>query len=155
MKRTLRSPAIPATACVVGFLVYVVIVSAQSNKTFSDTVTKPDPNALVLPADDQRQLDLINDRIAQMKPQLEDAKKQQADAQAKLAEANSFISQYNQIDAVRMAFLFRIAADVCHCETKDLEFSADGKSVMKKKTVTMTAPVTSATGTEMVPKPKP
>lgn len=137
-----------------------LIAMAQSspNKTFSDAATKPkaDPNALALPADDQKQLDLINDRLAQMKPQLEQAKKQQEQAQSMLNEANSFISQYNTVDAARMAFLFRVAADVCHCETKELEFSADGKSVVKKKAV---AAVTTAGQTlppvTMESKPKP
>jgi len=91
--------------------------------------------SLKLSADDQKQLDAINEQISQMKPQLEKAQKQQSDAQAKLQEANAFISQYNQVDALRMAFLFRVAADVCGCKTSELEFSADGKSVVKKSEV--------------------
>jgi hypothetical protein len=109
---------------------FAVLAVQQS----SDAVTKPkfDPNALALGADDQKQLDLINDRLATMKPQLEKAQKQQADAQAALNEANSFIAQYNQIESIRVAFLFRIAADVCGCKTSELEWSPDGKSVVRK-----------------------
>lgn len=132
----------------------VVAQTPSAPKTF-DVVTKakPDPNVLTLPPDDQKQLDLINDRIVQMKPQLEAAQKQRDDAQSRLNEANSFIAQYNTIDAARMAFLFRIAADVCGCKTTDLEFSVDGKSVVKRKPA-VSSIVTAPNTSELNAKPK-
>ena len=145
-------------APILTMLIFAGFTIGQQSPNNAVTQVRPDPNALALAPDDQKQLDLISDRIAAMKPQLEAARKQQEDAQNKLNEANSFIAQYSQIDTARMAFLFRIAADVCKCETKELEFSADGKSVVRRKPTVgkasdlVTAPTTSS---DLNVKPKP
>ncbi len=101
----------------------------------------PAPIPLKLSTEDQKQLDLINGQMEQMKPQLELAKKQQKDelarvqeASAKLQAANAFLAEYDKVDAVRMAFLFRIAADEGY-KSSEVSFSADGKSVVRKPKV--------------------
>lgn len=116
----------------ISLLLLISVVGFAQEKTVDSKIA---PVPLKLSVEDQKQLDLINARLEEMKPQLERAQKQQAEAQAKLQEANAFFAQYNQVDAIRMAFLFRVAADVCKCSTSEVAYSEDGKSVIRKPKV--------------------
>jgi hypothetical protein len=89
-------------------------------------------DAIKLSTDDQKQLDLIAGQLEQLKPQLEAARKQQHEAQINLASANAFIAEYDKTEAIKEAFRFRIAADVCRCDTKELTFTKDGRGLVRK-----------------------
>lgn len=125
MKKILAAVSILMALAIIG-------LTQENPKSLAPKADPVPANTIKLSAEDQKQLDVINERLAAMKPQLEDAKKQQMDAQAKLSEANSFIAQYNQVDAFKTAFFFRIAADVCGCKSETLEFAPDGKSIVHK-----------------------
>jgi predicted nucleic acid-binding Zn-ribbon protein len=103
-------------------------------------VEKPDsPNAIALSEADSRQLALIADTIARLEKDIDAARKQKetaetamVKAQADLANAVAFIAQFDQIKAVQTGLLYRVAADYCKCETKDLMLAPDGKSIVRK-----------------------
>lgn len=121
------------TTLILLFTLVCFAVAQEGPKALAPKAVAPVP--LKLSIEDQKQLDLISERLTQMRPQLEAAQKQQVDAQARLNEANSFIAQYNQVDALKMAFFFRVAADVCGCKSSELEFTADGRNVVRKDKV--------------------
>lgn len=81
---------------------------------------------------DQKELDQLAQSIAQMLPNTKKAEQQAQDAERALAQANSFISQFNELIARRTALMNRIAADYVGCKTTELELAADGRTVMKK-----------------------